>query len=350
MKEHKKLVAVVVLGVVVAGVVYFLITGGTAAGSRSQSAPLVKTETPVRQAVATVLRFTGDIIPMQQAAIFSKVSGTLERVYVDMGARVGQGQVLARIDTTELYQQYQQAAATYQNARLTYARTRDLADQNLVSQQDVDNADAALKISRAACETAFTRLGYARITAPFSGYVTRRFLDPGALVTTNNATLFTVMDLDNVKVIVNVLEKDIPVLQKGRSATVTVDAYPGREFVGTVERFSEAVDLATRTMAAEIDIPNRDRLLKPGMFANVALVVQHRPEALTVPTQAVLRDDKGTYLYTAQGAMARRVGVTTGVEKDDRTEIVSGLSGTEEIIVVGQQFVRDGGPITRVSP
>lgn len=324
---------------------YRILTGGSSTETRRQNVPLVKVETSRHDTVMVRLRFTGDILPNQQAGIFSKVSGNLEHAYVDMGMRVSRGQLLALIDTTELHQQYQQAQATYENARLTYQRTKDLSEQNLVAKQDLDNAATVQKIAAAAYETAQTRLGYAWITAPFSGYITKRFLDAGALVTTNNSTLFTLMTLDEMKVLINVLERDIPLIQVGKKAIINVDAYPGREFFGRITRFSQAVDFGTRTMAVEIDIPNPDLSLKPGMFANVTLILDQHLNAFTLPTAAVLKDDLGPFVYIAAADTARRVRVSTGVEQDGRTEITSGLEPSSMVITTGQQLVRANGPI-----
>lgn len=324
--------------------VRLLSNGSTADGARV-NIPLIRLEEPRRETVTLALQFTGDVVAIQQASIFSKVSGNLDFVYADMGMHVRKNQLLALIDSTELHQQFQQAEATYQNARLTYERTKDLFAQKLVSRQDLDNAEATMKVSAATYETAKTRLGYAHITAPFAGFITKRFLDAGALVTPNNSTLFTLMDLDQMKIVVSVLEKDIPRITAGKPATVTVDAFPERTFEGRITRLSEAVDPGTRTMAIEIDIPNKNHLLKPGMFASVTIVVEEHRDALTVPTVALLKDDQGFYLYTAVLDTARRIRVTPGWEQGERTEIREGLGGSQSVITTGQQFVRDGGPV-----
>jgi RND family efflux transporter MFP subunit len=253
--------------------------------------------------------------------------------------------LLALIDTTELHQQYLQAQATFENARLTYKRTKDLFEQNLVAKQDLDNAETAQKIAAAAYETAQTRLDYAWIRAPFEGYITKRFLDAGALVTPNNSILFTLMTLDEMKVLINVLERDIPLIRVGKQAMITVDAYPDKEFAGRITRYSQAVDIGTRTMAVEIAVPNHDLRLKPGMFSNVTLIVDQHLDAITVPSAAVLKDDTGPFVYVAASDTARRVRVNTGVEQDGRTEITAGLDSEARVITTGQQLVRANGPI-----
>ncbi len=345
--KRSTLYASLATAVLLVGLIAWKIAAGnSAADPRRASAPIVKTELPRRESVRYTLKFTGDVLPTQQANIYSKVNGNLERIHVDMGMAVRKGQLLALIDTTELSQQYQQASATSKNAQLVFERTKELAAQNLVAKQDLDNADAAMKVALANEDNARTRLEYARIRAPFAGIITRRYLDPGANVTSNTTTLFTLMDLDAMKVIVSVLEKDIPSVKAGIKASVGVDAFPGRQFNGAITRLSEAVDLSTRTMAVQIDIPNGDHMLKPGMFAAVIIFIAEHKNAVTIPTQAIQKDDKGMFVYVVDGKTARRRDIVTGSEQDSRTEIVQGLSGDEPLVSVGQQFVKDGSPVT----
>ena len=153
-------------------------------------------------------------------------------------------------------------------------------------------------------------------------------------------------ELDRLKVIVNVLEKDIPKITRGKEATITVDAFPDRQFTGRVARYSDAVDPGTRTMAVEIDINNRGHALKPGMFANVSLALEQHPDAVTVPAAAVQKDDRGTFVYTVASDSARRIDVKTGLELEGCTEILAGLDPRTPIITTGQQFVRDRGPVS----
>jgi membrane fusion protein (multidrug efflux system) len=223
---------------------------------------------------------------------------------------------------------------------------KELYGRDLASKQDYDNAETSARIARANYDLAATNLGYALIIAPFSGIITRRFLDPGALVSPGNTTLFTLMDLDQVKVVISVLEKDIPSVTPGKEAIVTVDAYPGRRFTGTIKRLSEAVDPDTRTMPVEIDILNSDHTLKPGMFASVTFIVDRREGAITVPVTAILKDNQGPYLFTVRSDTARKVRIVPGVEQDSTVEILSGISDTTmKIITTGQQFARDGNPV-----
>jgi membrane fusion protein (multidrug efflux system) len=221
-----------------------------------------------------------------------------------------------------------------------------LWERNLIAKQELDNAETSMKVAKANNDLAQTHLDYARITAPFNGIVTKRFLDPGVALKANDAALFTVMDLEEMKIMVNVLEKDIPRVSRGTRAVITVDAFPGKEFTGSITRLSEAVDLATRTMAIEIDIPNPGRLLKAGMFATIVLIVGEHPDAVTIPSSALVKDDRGTFVFVVQEATARRKELKLGIEQDGRTEVLSGLGGDEKIVSAGQQLLKDGSAVT----
>jgi membrane fusion protein (multidrug efflux system) len=316
-------------------------TSDTATTSRSMT-PTVKISKPQRQLMTNELQYSGDVAAIQEADIFSKVSGTLEQIYVNIGIEVQKDQILAIIDSTELYQQALENSATYQNNLLSYNRAKQLMDKNLLSKEDLDNAETTMKISQANYELAKTRLNYARITAPFSGFITKRYVDPGALISADNTKLFTLMDIATVKVMINVLEKDSPTIPKITKAIIVADALPDRKFEGKIARYSQAIDLATRTMAVEIDIPNKELVLKPGMFVTVTLVHSENPNAITVPTAVIQKDAQGTYVLVVKDNIAIRTPVQTGIEQNNRIEIVSGLSGTEDIITTGQQLVRDG--------
>ncbi len=313
---------------------------------RRQGIALVKVQKPFKETMRTTFTYTGDILPLQQAAIYSKVTGNLERNYVEMGTYVHSNQMLALIDTTELFQQYQQTNATYQNASLLFERTKQLFGKNLASKQDVDNTEASMKVAKANFDAAATHLSYAHIVAPFNGFVTRRFLDVGALVNASTSTLFTMMYLDLVKIIVYVPEKDLSQMYHVKTAKVMLDALPNQEFTGFVSRFSEAVDLTTRTMPIEVDIPNHSRIIKPGMFATISFIVSERNNALTLSSDDLLKDDNGYFVFISDGIKAHQVRIKIGNETNSHTEILMGLNGDEDVITTGQQFVKEGTTLT----
>ncbi len=351
MKKNVKYALLGAVALVVIAFVLYKIFTAKPAPAKKQPIPPVVVAKPERMDIKYTLEYNGDVLPILQANVFSRVSGLIDQLYTDMGKRVRPGQLIALIDTSAAYQAEMQSAAIYYNAKASEARTRGLAAKNLVSQQDLDNAVAALRSAQAAYEANRVLLDYAKIRAPFQGVVTKWWLDPGSVVTSNpivgnsNSTIFTIMDLDTVKIDVNVLDKDVAKIPGVKYATATVDVIPDRTFRAVVSRSAEAVTTTTRTMPVEILIPNKDEAIKPGEFARVTLVLGENPQAITLPPEAVLRDNAGTYVYILQDSVAKRRSVQTGVIQNGRLEITSGLDGTEDVIVVGQTFVHPNGKV-----
>ncbi len=323
---------------------------------KKPAVPPVVIEKPERTDIKYTLEYDGDVLPILQANVFSRVSGLLDRTYTDMGHRVRADELIALVDTAAAYQSELQSAATYYNAKATEARMRDLASKNLASQQDLDNAVASLRSAKAAYESAVVQLDYAKIRAPFNGIVTKRWLDPGSVVTSNpivgnsNSTIYTLMDLDTVKIDVNVLDKDVAKIPEVKSSTATVDVIPNRVWKAVVSRSAQAVTTTTRTMPVEILIPNKDEAIKPGEFARVTLLLGENPQAITVPPEAVLSQNGQSYVYIVQDSIAQRRNVKTGVLQNNRIEILAGLDGSENLIVVGQTFVHPNGKVMIVKP
>ncbi len=322
--------------------------------------PIVVGGSAVRGEIVKSETLTGDILPIQQATIYSKVSGNIEKIFVDIGDAVSQGQVLALIDTT-IYSQnmkqakanYMQASANYENNQITYERNKKIFDQNLIAKQDLDNSKTAMDVSQAQKEAAYanfinasTQLGYCKITAPFGGYITKRFLDPGAYVTSSGtsqgSTLFMLMNVSQLKSIVNVPEKDVPQLNKVIGIQVIADALPGKIFDAKLKKISEAVDLSTRTMAVEVDIDNPARLLKPGMFATINFILERKPDALILPNDVVLNDDMGDFVYriNADSTVTKNY-VQIGIRQNNKDEVLSGISDNDKLVFVGQSLIKD---------
>jgi RND family efflux transporter MFP subunit len=323
--------------------------------------PSVELASPTREKMTQKLSFTGDILAIQQANIYSRVSGNIEKMYVDIGDYARKGQVLANIDET-IYEQnvrqtqglYKQAMATLENNKITYERNQQLYERGLLSKSDLDNSETAVKVAQAQSDASLanyknaqTQLAYCKITAPFSGYITKKLIDPGTYVTANsptsNSTIFVLADIDNLKVLVNVLEKDLPLLSQIKKAQLTTDSYPDEVFTARVRAISESFDLNTRTMPIEIDIENRNQLLKPGMFAKIDLILEEKDSTLAIPSQCLMQDSEGKYVFGVnKDSVVYKRYVKIGFEQDNKDEIVSGLTDQEKIISVGQQLVKDG--------
>jgi len=211
-------------------------------------------------------------------------------------------------------------------------------------QEVKDASQAKLKEMEAILEQEKTRLQNAKLVAPFRGEISRKYVDAGALVSPSTP-LVSLVHTETLKVIANVLEKDIPLLKTGMKARIQVESYPERAFEGKVEKINAILDLSTRTLQAEIYIPNPDRALKPGMFANVEVVLQEKPGALVIPREAVLEADGKAFVFVVEGKQATRKIVTLGYEKDRMVEVLKGLSEGNPVIIRGQLLIKEGSAI-----
>jgi membrane fusion protein (multidrug efflux system) len=165
-------------------------------------------------------------------------------------------------------------------------------------------------------------------------------VDAGALVSPSTP-LVTLVYTETLKMVANVLEKDIPLLKIGMRSKIRTEAYPGKMFEGKVARINTALDLATRTLQAEVYIPNSERLLKPGMFAIIEIVLLEKPQALVIPRHAVIEEGGSKSIFVIKGNQAFRRSIVTGYEQDQFVEVIEGVSEGDQVVVRGQESLKD---------
>ncbi len=321
------------------------------AGKPVESPVTVKLTQPRRGDIVRTISLPATIGPNQQATLYSKVGGYLKTIAVDKGDDVKQGQLLAEVEVPELLADFARYKAEAEVAELDYTRVTEAHKKapDLVVLQSVDAAKAKALMAGANRERAETLLGFCRITAPFSGVITRRAADPGAFIpaatsgsAAQNAAVVTLMDFDKVRVQVAVPEPEVPLVQKGLPVSVLVEELPGRVFAGTVTRFSQALDEASKTMLTEIDLENPKRELRPGMFATVKLGVEQHTDALLVPVEAVVFEKSGTSVFTLADGKAKKGPVKTGFNDGTSVEILDGLAPNQPVILAGKLTLSNG--------
>jgi membrane fusion protein (multidrug efflux system) len=378
LRLHPVATVIALLLLLLAGLVTVKLTSsGARSDQRKNRVITVGTVVPVRQDLDVRLEYTADISPNQTVNLFSRVDGYIAKMYVDKGDVVKAGQLLVEIDHTDYVHAVNRAKANLaaaraevlrqeaniRNAELVLNRMKALIKDQFVSQQDLDTAQvnydsavAQLESSRAqvkqmevALQQAETNLTYSYVRAPFAGYVAERNLDPGAYVTGSTASTSTMSrgilslhDIEIVRILIEVVEKDIPLVKIGQPAEVRAEAYPDRVFTGQVTRTVQAVNRNTRTMTVEVDLPNKDRHLKGGMFARVAILVGVHRNAVQIPIDAVTRLEDNQYVYVVRDGKAYQMPVELGGRADNRVEITKGLTGAEQVIVSGKDLVGDG--------
>jgi len=297
----------------------------------------------------------GEIKAYQQATLYAKVAGYLKTITVDKGTPVKEGDLIADIEVPELIAEETRSKAEVEVADLDYRRLSESQKKapDLVTPQSVDNAKGKWDVAKANLERTETLLNFAKITAPFSGIVTKRMVDPGAFIpaattgsTPQNAALVALADFSTVRVQVAVPELESALVATGQPVKVSIEELPGRNFTGTITRFSYALDEASRTMLAEIELPNPKLELRPGMYASIKIGIERKDDALLVPTEAVVVEKAGTSVFTIADGKAKKTRVQTGFNDGTNVEILSGIKNDQQVILVGKRLLNDGQPVT----
>jgi RND family efflux transporter MFP subunit len=334
-------------------------------GGDKPAPPSVSLVAPERRRIARDIALTATVEAYEQVPLYAKVAGYLKTIHVDIGDQVKQGELLATLEVPEIDQRYRaaqsdvaerradldKARADAELAGVIFVRSQGLRAKEAITQQDMDEARAQHSTANAQVEVAESRLraaqarlaeagallSYSRITSPFDGIVTRRFVDPGALMqaatTNNNVTpVVTVARIDTVRVFVDVPEPDAPMITTGKPAALRVAALPMRSFNGSVTRYAGALDPATRTMHTEVDLSNPNGALRPGMFGDLTIRAVDHPDALTLPSGAIHHDDRGAFVYVLDSGRAVRRPVETGLATAGAVQILKGISDHTQVI------------------
>ncbi len=313
-----------------------------------------------RGTVEDNISLTGDIEPQFQVTVYSKVSGEVERLAVDIGDKVKKGDLIAQVEKKKLILQVERLEASEEGAKINleklgrdYERIKSLFEKNAVSQQKMDDIETAYKSAqaqirelKAASDLAGIQLADSQIYAPIKGTIAKKFIDEGEMIIdasmTKNAPLVTIVDMDTVKVMVNVTGRDIARARIGQEARVKVDAHPDKVFMGKVTNISPVLSPLSRTAPVEIEITNPDRLLKPGMFARVKIITEKREKVLVVPIEAIIYQGGKETLFVVEGNIATLREVKAGLNDGAMVEIASGLKDGEKVIIEGGYGLKDG--------
>jgi membrane fusion protein, multidrug efflux system len=277
-----------------------------------------------------------------------QVAGKVVAVGPDEGDVVREGQLLAELDPTDYRLGVEQSAALAEHAAAERDRYRPLLTVGSVALNDLERMESAARQSAAAAALARKRLSDTRLRSPISGLVARRAVEPGGTVGAGQS-VFTLVDLDVVKVRVGVPEADVDLLRAGQAATVRLPALAEATFSGRVTSVGVTADPTTRTYALEISVPNAAHRLKAGMVAEATVEASRTTTAIAVPATAVVRDaDGATLLYLLDASTSRVRGrrVTVGAARGETVEITSGLAAGDLVVVAGQQRVREGSLVT----
>jgi membrane fusion protein, multidrug efflux system len=346
------------LAIMVLGIVLTVVSGCSRRvdpPARKQ-APTIAVIKPRRGMAIRSITLPGDLIGYYQSTLYAKVTGYLTHIFVDKGDWVKKGQLLAQIEVPELRQHLDKAEANLAIQRITYDRLLSVwtKDPRLVAREDVDVALARFQEAQAAVEELKALVSYTQIIAPFTGVITDRFVDPGALIkaggsppqlggspaagapaengASSGTPVLSEAMISTMRIYVYVPEGVVGLIHRGMPAILTVQGLGNRKYQGAVTRFATSLDLSTRTMLTEIDIKNPHHDLYPGMYANVTLELERHPNAIKLPDSAVASGPQGKFVYVVKGGRLQQVKVTTGIDDGRHVEITSGLNGSEAVV------------------
>lgn len=360
----------VVFGAVFAyGVVTRMRSGSVVRKETNEMAiPAVSVILPQKSAPTREIILPGNVEPYTTAPIFSRTNGYLKAWYVDIGARVKKGQLLAEIETPEVDQQLQQARsnlataeANLKLAEITKNRYLDLLKTNAVSQQDADNTvgafnanQAIVEANRADVRRYETLQSFEKIYAPFDGIVTARNTDIGDLINSGSngnpkTDLFHVAQPGVLRVYVNVPEEYSQVARTGLAAALTLSEFPGKSFPGRLVRTSDEINLATRTLLVEVDVNNPTGQLLSGSYAQVHLKVPGQMSTFAIPVDTLLFRSEGLRVAAVKNNKVELIQVIPGRDFGDTIEVVSGLKGNESIIVSPPDSILSGQEVRLAS-
>jgi len=352
--------------------------GGMRRGGGGPAAVAVKTRPLATGSLVDEGNFVGTIEPTTRFLVSPRISGRIKQLMVDIGDKISNGQIIARLDDEELGLAVKQAEADLEIARANFnestglleisqkelERVQKMRQQKVSSEADVENAQASHKTRQArhqvnrallsqkqsALETARIRLGYASIDASWSGgaeqrFIAERFLNEGSMVSANTP-IVSVIDIATVTAVIDVVERDYFKISKGLKAVIEPAAIPGCVYQATVSRIAPLLDQSSRQARIELELQNVDYALKPGMFIKCRIVFARRDSTVIAPSSAIVRrnDVEGVFVTDKETSTARFVPVKTGFIEGDKTEILSPeLSG--EVVTLGHHLLEDGATV-----
>jgi len=347
-------------------------------GPRPTVAVAVEVRPVEKTTIRDVRKLTGSLLPRSQFTVAPKVPGLLEKVFVNMGDSVQRGQLIAVLDSQEYAQQVEQARAELEVAKASVAECRSsldvakreferamaLRDKKIASESELDEAEAKYKAcdakhevslaqvqqKAASLKEAEVRLSYTQIRASWEDgsemrVIGERFVDEGEMLGANEP-IVSVLDVSSLTAVIHVIERDYAKLRVGQAVVVTTDAHPDMEFTGTVVRIAPLLKETSRQARVDVEVPNPESLLKPGMFVRARIELDRHDGATVVPFSALVKRDgqQGVFLVERGDMKARFVPVETGILTAELAELIQPpLEG--EVVTLGHHLLEDGSAV-----
>ncbi|HBA67732.1 MAG TPA: efflux transporter periplasmic adaptor subunit [Methylococcaceae bacterium] len=320
------------------------------AGRFQPPPPAVVAATEVTQEIwPSTLSAVGSLTAIAGVDVSNEVAGKVEAIHFDSGQSVKKGQLLLELDASTDRAELQGLQAEMRLAKVRFERSEKLIGKNFISKSDYDQNHALLDETVAAVHAKRTLIDRKRIRAPFTGELGIRLVNLGQYLTEGSA-IVSLQQLDPIYLDFTVPERFLNRLVKGRQVIATVQAYPGREFNGEISAVSPLIDQGTRSVQVRAMLNNSEKLLHPGMFAQIGILSDQELKVLTLPDTAITYNPYGNSVFVIeaneQGLIVQSRQVETGQTRAGRIEIINGLSLGERVVSAGQVKLRNGMPVT----
>jgi membrane fusion protein (multidrug efflux system) len=301
---------------------------------------------PVTDSFTTV----GSLEADQSITVTGEIDGIVMAIPFREGRRLEAGELIARLNDDQLKAEAQRARALRDQTQATWARIKSIVDQGAGSPQDFDDATASLKVAEANLALAETRLDKTRITAPFTGLAGKRLISQGAFMRAGTP-LTHLARIDRLRVTFAIPERILGSMHLGAEVAVSTPAFPAVRLTGVVDVIEPMLDTATRTVGIVAIVDNPEEVLRPGMSATIAVILQKRENALTIPTAAVFVESGQTYVYVVKpDSVVTRTPVVLGTRLTDVVEVTEGLTMGQDVVRAGHQKLYEGAKVMPVGP
>ena len=318
-----------------------------------QSVEVVK---PQQRSFTAEVLITGTALPNQKVILYAMESGYVQSIRKDIGDIVSKGEVIASLANPQLVRQLEEKTAQLKSKKSNYERLKSVRDKSpsLTPQQAVNDAEAEYLSIKAAVSGIEDRLSFLQIKAPFTGVITKRMVDNGALVQSgltedNPQGIVELQDMSLVRVTIPLPESDIATVGKGTEVLITFPELPGESFKASVSRTAGALDLASKTMQVEIDIDNQKGLVKPGMYAKVLLKTGSREGVVSLPITAQTMVQNQQFVLVVNNNKVERIPLRKGLSNKDYFEVLNPEITEESMVIVqGKGLVSPGQIVTPV--
>ena len=308
----------------------------------------VETSAPVRGDVYAMYTGTAPIEAYAEADVIAKVAGEVRELLVEEGEQVSKGQVLARLDGERLRLELNESQAKLRKLQRDYERNIDLKAKGLISDGDFEKIKYEMEALEAAFNLASLELDYTQIRAPIEGVVAERFVKLGNTISEGDA-LFKVTSLDPLVAYLHVPEREYRHISPGQPVGIEIDALADETIVAAVSRVSPIVDPQTGTFKITVEIVDKTRRIKPGMFGRIGVIYDVHENALQIPRSAIIEDQGAASVFVIDGDRATRRPVSTGFSNRGMVEITNGLQDGEQVVTVGQGSLKQDSRVTVIN-